>query len=163
MKTELIPWDEFEIAVVIPCYRVEREIGGVLQSLPAFVRHIIVVDDASPDETARQVSEFARRDARVLLLRHAKNLGVGGAMVTGFKKALEMGAEIIVKMDGDGQMSADYLPRLLTPLANRQADYVKGNRFREFRALEQMPWRRRIGNTGVKFCEQSGDWLLECI
>lgn len=152
--------EEISIAVVLPCYRVERQIVAALQSLPAFVRHIIVVDDASPDSTAQQVEAFARQDERVLLLRHTHNQGVGGAMVSGFRKALELDAEIVVKMDGDGQMSAEYLPRLLLPLVRREADYAKGNRFRDFRALEKMPWIRRLGNMGLSFLSKAatGYW-----
>ncbi len=150
----------YDIAAVIPAYRVEREIEAVLQSLPDFIRHIIVVDDASPDRTAELVEQASRRDGRVLLIRHEKNRGVGGAMVTGFRKALELGAQIVVKMDGDGQMDARHLPSLLVPLVRGQADYTKGNRFRDFAALRQMPLIRRLGNMGLGFLTKAatGYW-----
>ena len=150
----------YAIAAVIPAYRVEREIEAALASLPDFIRHIIVVDDASPDRTAELVEQASRRDGRVLLIRHEKNRGVGGAMVTGFRKALELGAQIIVKMDGDGQMDARHLPSLLVPLVRGQADYTKGNRFRDFQSLRQMPLIRRLGNMGLGFLTKvaTGYW-----
>jgi len=160
MKPTRIDWQQFKIAVVIPCYRVEKEITGVLESIPDYVKDIIVVDDASPDATAQKIMDVMRIDSRIILLRHEKNTGVGGAMVTGFKKALERGAEIIVKVDGDGQMSTEHLPHLLAPLARCEADYAKGNRFRDFRALQKMPWLRRVGNMGLSFLSKAatGYW-----
>ena len=134
----------YAIAAVIPAYRVEREIEAVLASLPDFIRHIIVVDDASPDRTAELVEQASRRDGRVVLIRHEKNRGVGGAMVTGFRKALELGAQIVIKLDGDGQMDPSHIPALITPLIQGKADYVKGNRFRDFPSLQQMPFARRV-------------------
>ena len=119
-----------------------------------------MVDDASPDRTAELVEQASRRDGRVLLIRHEKNRGVGGAMVTGFRKALELGAQIVVKMDGDGQMDARHLPSLLVPLVRGQADYTKGNRFRDFQSLRQMPLIRRLGNMGLGFLTKvaTGYW-----
>lgn len=152
----------FEIAVVIPAYRTEREIQRVLKGIPAFVRRIIVVDDASPDSGADLVAAAAKRDKRISLIRHEKNQGVGGAMVTGFKEALELGADIVVKVDGDGQMDPHYIPALLAPLIEGEADYAKGNRFRDFHALQQMPLVRRIGNLGLSFLTKAatGYWNI---
>ena len=150
------------IAVVIPCFRVESEIGKVLTDLPAYLKHIIVIDDASPDETARVVTQAAQNDSRIILIRHKKNKGVGGAMVTGFRKALELDADMVVKMDGDGQMDIGHIPNLLAPLIQEQADYTKGNRFRDFQALQKMPLIRRIGNMGLAFLTKAatGYWNL---
>ena len=110
----------------------EREIQSVIEKVPAYIKHIIVVDDASPDATSELVTAAAQADERILLIRHATNQGVGGAMVTGYRKALEIGAQIVVKIDGDGQMDMDRLPELLKPLVEGRADYAKGNRFRDF-------------------------------
>ncbi|MEB2334847.1 MAG: glycosyltransferase family 2 protein [Anaerolineaceae bacterium] len=153
---------KYNIAVVIPCYRVEREIRSVLQGIPRYVKHVIVVDDASPDSTSAIVSAAAKKDKRIALIRHEINQGVGGAMLTGFRKALELGAQIVVKIDGDGQMDATHLPELIAPLIQGQADYTKGNRFRDFRALQQMPLVRRIGNMGLGFLSKAatGYWNL---
>lgn len=153
---------EYCIAAVIPCYRVEREIQVVLQTIPSYIRHILVVDDASPDSTAELVSAAAQQDERVLLIRHPSNQGVGGAMVTGYRQALELGSQIIVKIDGDGQMDMHDLPALLTPLIQGKADYTKGNRFRDFVSLQKMPLVRRIGNMGLAFLSKAatGYWNL---
>lgn len=148
------------IAAVVPCYRVAREIQSVLQTVPAYIRHIIVVDDASPDSTADLVAASAKNDGRILLIHHPSNQGVGGAMVTGYRKALELGAEVVVKIDGDGQMDMAHLPALIRPLIDGRADYTKGNRFRDFRALQRMPLARRIGNMGLAFLSKAatGYW-----
>ncbi len=156
------PFDfqKYKIAAVIPAFRVEGAIQTVLEELPSYLMHIIVVDDASPDRTSEIVSTMAQRDRRLVLIRHECNRGVGGAMVTGFRKALELGAQIVVKIDGDGQMDAGHLPALLLPLIQGQADYAKGNRFRDFLALQKMPLIRRLGNMGLGFLAKAatGYW-----
>ncbi|HNK62878.1 MAG TPA: glycosyltransferase family 2 protein [Anaerolineales bacterium] len=148
------------VAVIIPAYRVERDIEEVLSGLPAYIRSIIVVDDASPDATADLVAAAAKQDKRVTLLRHEKNQGVGGAMADGFRKALELGAQIVIKVDGDGQMDPTHIPALLAPLISGSADYAKGNRFRDFASLQQMPLIRRVGNLGLSFLTKAatGYW-----
>lgn len=152
----------YNIAAIIPAYRVERDILAVLNGLPAYMKHIIVVDDASPDSTADLVTAAAKRDKRILLIRHPQNRGVGGAMITGFRKALELGAQIAVKLDGDNQMDPAQLPALLNPLIQGRADYTKGNRFRDFISLRQMPLIRRMGNLGLGFFTKaaSGYWNI---
>jgi glycosyltransferase involved in cell wall biosynthesis len=142
---------KYNIAIVIPSYRVEGGIQAVLMDMPRYAKHIIVVDDASPDATLEAVKVIAKKDRRISLLRHDKNQGVGGAMRTGFHKALELGAQIVVKVDGDGQMDLDHLPEMLIPLIEGRADYSKGNRFHDFQALQQMPLIRRVGNMGLSF------------
>lgn len=153
---------QFDIAVIIPAYNVAREIGAVLEGLPPYVRRAIVVDDASRDDTARVVGQAASGDSRITLVTHESNQGVGGAMVTGFQKALETGAQIAVKIDGDGQMSPDQLPGLLIPLIRGDADYSKGNRFRDFRALREMPALRRIGNMALSFLAKAATGYWHC-
>ena len=125
-------FNRYKIAAIIPAYRVEHDIKSVLSGLPAYIRHIIVVEDASPDSTADLVTRAAKKDKRIILIRHLKNKGVGGAMISGFRKALELGAQVAVKLDGDDQMDPAYLPALLTPLLQGKADYTKGNRFHDF-------------------------------
>ena len=150
------------IAAVIPCYRVEREIQSVLQAVPAYIKHIIVVDDTSPDSTADLVAAASKEDHRILLIRHPSNQGVGGAMVTGYRRALALEAQVVVKIDGDGQMDMEHLPRLLQPLIDGRADYTKGNRFRDFKSLQQMPFVRRVGNMGLAFLAKAatGYWHM---
>jgi glycosyltransferase involved in cell wall biosynthesis len=141
---------------------VEREIQSVLQTIPSYIKHIIAVDDASPDSTADLVSAFSANDERITLIRHPSNQGVGGAMVTGYRKALELGAQVVVKIDGDGQMDVTQLPGLLQPLMDGKADYTKGNRFRDFKSLQQMPFIRRVGNMGLAFLAKAatGYWNM---
>lgn len=152
----------YAIATVIPAYRVEQNIESVLQDLPAYIKHIIVVDDASPDSTSDLVTAAAKKDSRIFLIRHTENQGVGGAMISGFRKALELGAQIVIKIDGDGQMDPAHIPALITPLILGKADYVKGNRFRDFQSLLQMPFVRRIGNLGLSFLTKAatGYWSI---
>ncbi len=152
----------YGIATVIPAYRVERDIESVIRGLPAYVKHIIVVDDASPDACADLVTAAAQKDGRIILIRHSKNQGVGAAMISGFRKALELDAQIIIKLDGDGQMDSAHIPALITPLIEGDADYVKGNRFRDFQSLQQMPLIRRAGNLGLSFLTKAatGYWNI---
>jgi glycosyltransferase involved in cell wall biosynthesis len=162
MAPSRLDFGRYHIAAVIPAYRVENEIEAVLRGLPAYLRDIIVVDDASPDKTSELVACLANEDRRIVLVRHERNQGVGGAMITGFRKALELGAQVIVKIDGDGQMDTSHLPALLEPLILGKADYVKGNRFRDFVSLQKMPWVRRVGNMGLGFLAKAatGYWNI---
>ncbi len=146
------------IAVVIPAYRVEPWIANVVRSIPSFVSRIFVVDDASPDATARVVTDLA--DPRVQIIRHQTNLGVGGAVLTGYRAALDAGAKVVVKLDGDQQMDPRYIGRLVQPILRGEADYTKGNRFLHGRELRQMPLIRRLGNMALSFLTKaaSGYW-----
>jgi len=146
------------VAVVIPAFRVARHIEDVIRGIPELVSDILIVDDASPDETAQIVTSLA--DPRVHLLRHERNGGVGAAMITGYKRALELGADIVVKIDGDDQMDPRYLLPLIEPILAGEADYTKGSRFFYTRQLRQMPLLRRIGNLGLSFLTKasSGYW-----
>ncbi len=152
--------NNFRIAVIIPAYCEESRIRGVLSSIPAWVDHVVVVDDASSDRTADTAGQWA--DPRLVVIRHPQNQGVGGATLTGFYKAMELGAQILIKMDGDGQMDPGGLTALITPIVRGQADYVKANRFLHGRELAQMPWLRRLGNIGLSFMAKlaSGYWSI---
>lgn len=151
--------ENHKTAVVIPCYKVSDHIRQVIESLPDWIDNIIVIDDACPDHSGR-IAEAARPNVTVIY--HAENQGVGGAVVSGYKKALELNADIIIKMDGDGQMDASGIDRLTAPIINNQADYAKGNRFRDFSELKRMPAVRLIGNSGLSFLVKaaSGYWNI---
>ena len=148
------------LAVILPCYRVEKHIAHVIGTLPDWVAHIIAVNDASPDRTGEILAELAAKEPRLEVLTHTQNQGVGGAVVTGFQRALTLGADFAVKMDGDGQMDPAELPRLLAPLLDGSADYAKGNRLRRSNDIEHMPWVRRSGNIALTFLNKlaSGYW-----
>lgn len=147
-----------KVAVVIPAYRVARQIEGVIARVPESIDCIYVVDDASPDDVAMRVERLGH--PRLQLLRHEKNQGVGGATVTGMREAVKAGYDIVVKCDGDGQMDPANIPRLILPLLSGSADYAKGSRFQHFRALRTMPKWRFIGNIGLTFLTKlaSGYW-----
>src|SRR5574340_712746 len=155
-------FSQYNIVAVVPAFRVEAEIEQVLCGLPSYLRHIIVVDDASPDSTSAIVSRLAAGDSRIILLSHEKNQGVGAAVSTGFCKALELGAQIVVKIDGDGQMDPQFLPVLLAPLITGRADYTKGNRFRDLPALRRMPVGRRIANMALSFSSKAASGYWNC-
>jgi len=150
--------EQLRVTVIIPAYRAAGTIEKVLHGIPGWVDSIIVVDDASPDETGARVRAVA--DPRVRLLVHEVNHGAGGAMVTGYRQALLDGSDICVKMDADDQMDPVHLPALIEPLVSGRADYAKGNRFHDARALGQMPLIRKIGNAALSFLIKaaSGQW-----
>jgi glycosyltransferase involved in cell wall biosynthesis len=150
------------LAIVIPCFKVEKHIEVVIKSIPDSVDFIIAVDDFSPDNTSYILKSIAKKNSRLYYIRHEVNKGVGGAMITGFNKAFELGAEIIVKIDGDGQMNLNYLPQFIEPILSNKADLTKGNRFKNYKALKSMPIFRRIGNLGLSFLLKaaSGYWNI---
>jgi dolichol-phosphate mannosyltransferase len=153
--------DRPKIAVVIPCYRVREKIVAVVDSVLATADFVIAVDDCCPEKSGEHLRK-TQVDPKLTVVFHEKNQGVGGAMITGFKTALDLGADIVVKMDGDGQMEARHLPRLIGPLLARKADFTKGNRFYDLRALRDMPLVRRFGNFGLTLLSKaaSGFWHL---
>lgn len=147
------------IAVVMPCYRETAHVAQVLAGIGAEVAHILVVDDACPDRTGDHVRAHST-DPRIEVLTHERNKGVGGATVTGYRRALELGADIIVKVDGDGQMDPAMIPALVKPITAGEADYAKGNRFHQFFAVGRMPPVRVGGNMLLSFLSKlsSGYW-----
>jgi glycosyltransferase involved in cell wall biosynthesis len=149
------------VAVIVPSYRVKASILGVIASIGSEVQKIIIVDDACPEETGKFVIQKCT-DRRVEVEIHKKNQGVGAAMRTGMLKAIERGAEIIVKLDGDGQMSPSLIPKLIRPIQEGRADYVKGNRFFSPRFWAQMPFFRLVGNSILSFINKasSGYWSV---
>lgn len=146
------------LAVVIPAYQAENSVRAVLESVPGYVDYVVVVDDGSSDRTAALVA--AVKDTRINLLRHDKNRGVGAAMMAGYARAAELGAQIFVKVDADGQMDPADIARLIYPIAAGRADYTKGNRFIHTEALSLMPLSRRLGNAALSFLTKlaSGYW-----
>jgi glycosyltransferase involved in cell wall biosynthesis len=150
------------VAAVVPAYNVAEVITAVVRQIPPMVRTIVIVDDASTDGTAAIADHCAEIDHRVIVIHHEHNRGVGGAMITGFRTAIDAGADIVVKIDGDGQMPLWLLPQLVMPLIAGEADYTKGNRFRDFKAVQQMPLVRRIGNVLLSFLAKSATGYWHC-
>ena len=149
------------IAVVIPCYKVKEHILDVLNSIPNLVDSIYVVDDACPDDSGSFVASHSV-DPRVHVLKHENNLGVGGAVQTGYRAALADGAEIIVKIDGDGQMNPALISAFIAPIVAGEADYTKGNRFYNLDTITAMPKLRIFGNAILSLLTKisSGYWNL---
>jgi len=136
------------VAVVVPAYNERRAIEDTISTIPEFVDRVIVVDDASTDDTVARAELAASRATpeRVEVVRHAANRGVGGAIATGYRRALALGCDVAVVMAGDGQMDPLDLPSLLEPIAHDVADYVKGNRFLHPAIWTEMPPARIVGN-----------------
>jgi dolichol-phosphate mannosyltransferase len=148
------------VAVVLPAYGTAASIRGVIERIPASVGHVVVVDDASPDGVSSVVSAIG--DPRILVVAHERNRGVGGAMKTGFERALALGAELVVKLDSDGQMDPALIPAFVAPLLAGRADLAKGNRFADVSVISAMPRLRRLGNLALSFLVKaaSGYWSL---
>ncbi|KQQ33670.1 glycosyl transferase family 2 [Duganella sp. Leaf126] len=151
--------DADRIAVVIPCYRVRRHILGVLAAIGPEVARIYVVDDACPEQSGALV-QTACHDRRVVVLHHAENRGVGGAVLSGYRAALADGMRILVKIDGDGQMDPALLPHFVAPILSGEADYTKGNRFFDLEKIRRMPTVRLFGNAVLSLLTKlsSGYW-----
>jgi len=149
------------VATVIPCYRVLPHILPLLERIGTEVTHIVIVDDACPDRSGQAVVEHCQDD-RVTVLTHATNQGVGGAMASGYAYALSLGADIVVKLDGDGQMDPALIADFVRPIAEGQADYVKGNRFYNVEDLTGMPRVRLLGNAALSLMTKasSGYWTM---
>lgn len=149
------------VAVVIPSYRVVKHILGVISGIGPEVWRIYVVDDQCPDGSGHHV-EANCQDPRVIVLRHESNQGVGAAVMTGYRAAMADGAEIIVKVDGDGQMDPGLIPDFITPILTGEADYTKGNRFFDLEELRAMPKARLFGNAVLSLMTKlsSGYWDL---
>lgn len=149
------------LAVVIPAYKVADSIVNVVKSIGSEVDFIIVVDDACPQASGQKVIEN-NRDPRVVVISHTTNQGVGGAVLSGYQKALELHAEIIVKIDGDGQMDTNKILDLISPITQGNADYTKGNRFFNVEKIVLMPKLRIFGNAGLSFLSKlsTGYWSI---
>lgn len=135
------------VAVVVPAYNEERHIAHTVCTVPEWVDHVVVVDDASRDATSARVAAIA--DPRVSLVRRPTNGGVGAAILTGYSRALELGVDAAAVMAGDAQMDPAELPSLLGPLAEERADYVKGNRLDHPELWQRMPRPRVVGNLAL--------------
>jgi glycosyltransferase involved in cell wall biosynthesis len=149
------------IAVVIPCFRVTAHVASVLAAIGPEVHRIYCVDDACPDDSGNFIRNQCT-DPRIVVLRHEVNQGVGGATRTGYLRALADGADIVVKVDGDGQMNPALIPRFVAPITSDRADYTKGNRFFRLDSLRGMPASRKLGNAILSFLTKlsSGYWSV---
>jgi glycosyltransferase involved in cell wall biosynthesis len=145
------------VAVVVPAYNEEALVGSTVSGIPAFVDHIIVVDDGSKDETAARAQTA---DKRVEVIPHERNQGVGAAIVTGYRRAIAIGVEVTCVMAADGQMDPDDLETLVRAIAIDETDYAKANRLFTGQAWQLIPRTRYLGNAALSFMTKiaSGYW-----
>jgi dolichol-phosphate mannosyltransferase len=147
--------------VIIPAYRAAGSVLPVIAGIGSEIDLIVVVDDGCPEGTGPQVSARCA-DPRVVVLMHSANQGVGGAFLTGMRYALAKGADIIVKLDADGQMDPKQIPALIHAIETGSADYVKGDRFFFLTNAASMPKLRLAGNLALSFMAKvsSGYWTV---
>jgi len=151
-----------KIGVVVPAYKEELLIGETIKSVPDYVDRVYVVNDCSPDRTGEIIEEYAEHDGRVVPLTHEVNKGVGAAIVTGYKEALEGDMDIVAVMAGDNQMDPAFLPELLDPIIDVKADYTVGNRLLSPEYRHQMSKWRFFGNSILTLLTKiaSGYWQM---
>ena len=147
--------------LVVPCYKVTGHILRVIKRTPSWFEGIVCVDDACPDKSGDFI-EANNTDPRVVVVRLAKNQGVGGAMLAGYAEAARLGARVLVKVDGDDQMDLGYAAQLVAPILLGEADYAKGNRFTSISHLTTMPTVRVLGNAALSFAAKvsTGYWNI---
>lgn len=151
------------IVAVIPAHNEETQIARVVETMPDYVDHIVIVDDCSPDRTSEVVQSLIDRgQSRVVLIRHEVNQGVGGAIATGYKWTRDHGHDVAVVMAGDGQMDPRDLPAILDPVVEDRADYSKANRLFTGEAYKKIPKIRYFGNSVLSLLTKiaSGYWHI---
>lgn len=139
-----------KIAVVIPCYKVKKFILPVIQKIGPEVNVIYIVDDCCPEHSGDHVAQMCL-DSRISIIRHTENKGVGGAVMSGYKAALESKCDVVVKLDGDGQMDPALINEFIAPILTGEANYTKGNRFHDLERVRTMPFMRLFGNAMLSF------------
>jgi glycosyltransferase involved in cell wall biosynthesis len=155
-------YKEKSICVVVPAYNESSQIGRVIETIPPFVDKVLVVDDASKDNTVEVVQSYRQKNERVVLIRHECNQGVGGAIATGYKWARDNAYEVTAVMAGDGQMDPSELDKIIEPVVNGSADYAKGNRLFFGDAWNMIPHYRYLGNSFLSLMTKiaSGYWHI---
>lgn len=150
------------IAVVVPAYNEEKLIGETLGGIPNYVARVYAVNDGSSDRTGEIMEDYARRDSRIVPIHHNPNRGVGAAITSGYKRAVEDGMDIAAVMAGDNQMDPAQLPSLLDPIVDGRADYTKGNRLISEAFRTGMSRWRSFGNSILTFLTKvaSGYWQM---
>jgi glycosyltransferase involved in cell wall biosynthesis len=150
------------VAVVVPAFNEENLIRRTIETMPGFVDKIIVVDDASVDNTAAIVRSVAEKNKKVTLVQHVENKGVGGAIISGYRMARDLGIDVTGVMAGDAQMDPEDLERIIGPIANGEADYTKGNRLFYGDAWNMIPHYRYLGNSLLSLMTKisSGYWHI---
>lgn len=151
----------YKLAVVIPAYNLDSQLLDLILRIPREVQNILIIDDKCPNMIGRYIEQNCS-DPRVKVYFNEENLGVGGAVKKGYQHALNLGANIVIKLDGDGQMDASKIPLLINPILNNKADYTKGNRFYSLDSLKVMPKVRLFGNSALSILSKfsTGYWNI---
>lgn len=140
------------VAVIVPAYNEEKLIGEVIRRVPAYVDRVFIVDDCSCDDTSGVAVRLSSMNSgHIRVIRHPRNCGVGGAIVTGYRASLNEGVDVAVVMAGDNQMDPLQLPKLLDPLVENRADYAVGDRLSLIKHQKGMSNWRRFGNFLLKW------------
>ncbi len=149
------------IAAILPCYKVKEQVLHVIDAIPPEINLIVCVDDCCPQKSGEHIERNCN-DPRVRVVKHKVNQGVGGAVVTGYRYALNQGAMILIKIDGDGQMDPQLAMEFANPILRGEADYTKGNRFHEVANVRSMPKKRMFGNAVLSFVTKlsTGYWNI---
>jgi len=150
--------DGKRVAVVVPAHNEEKLIAETIRGIPEFVDRVYVVDDRSSDGTVAAVHAFG--DPRVELIEHERNLGVGGAILTGYQRALAERVDVTAVMAADAQMDPGDLETLAGAVARGEVDYAKANRLFTGQAWEVIPRYRYLGNAVLSLLTKiaSGYW-----
>lgn len=142
----------YKIAIIIPYYNASKQILRVISKIPDYIHSVIIIDDMGPEPLPKtEIQNTINKSTTIVFLANEKNLGVGGATKHGFSSAIEHQYDIVIKVDADDQMDLNYIPQLLEPIITGKCDMAKGNRFRDFKALNNMPLVRRLGNLVLSF------------
>ena len=150
------------ISVVIPCYNEEKQISKVIETIPNFIDKIVIIDDFSQDKTIEIVNKYIQVNNKIVLIKHNKNKGVGGAIATGYKWSQNNNVDVAVVMAGDAQMDPNDLPAILDPVVENKTDYSKGNRLFTGEAYKKIPKLRYYGNAILSMLTKiaSGYWHI---
>ncbi len=149
------------VGVVVPAYNEERQIGKVLETMPEYVDHVVVVDDGSTDATLERLHEWqGRMGRRLTVIAQPKNQGVGAAVTAGYRCSIDLGIDVIALMAGDGQTDPNDLALIIGPVVSGKADYSKGNRLFTGEAWRKTPHVRYLGNAFLSMLTKiaSGYW-----
>jgi len=155
-------YEDKTIGVIIPAFNEELLLPRTLESMPDFVDQIIVVNDCSKDRTAELADQFSQKDARIQVIHHDVNKGLGQSLIDGYLLSLELKIDVIAIMAGDNQMSPADLPRVIGPVARGEVDYVKGNRLLRDDVIFRMPRHRYLGNAALTLLTKfaTGYWRI---
>jgi glycosyltransferase involved in cell wall biosynthesis len=163
MKREIYSGPERKpiITVVIPAFKVSKQIMTTIKSIGPEVRHVVVIDDACSESSGNLVLD-KNNDSRVEVIFHKDNLGVGGAVKSGYMRALELQSDVVIKVDGDGQMDSSMIPEMMRYILEGEGDYIKGNRFFDIEKVRSMPKTRILGNLALSFFAKfsTGYWRI---